>query len=119
MTSRQVREVATGLHFQPTSLDLGRVMSEKQKTGGIACRAAYVLSTLKSRVNGRVLRAQRGTKIMSMTQQVSGWIALIGIWRRRSRNRRELAAMSNQELQDIGITAWEAGCEANKPFWRE
>ncbi len=56
---------------------------------------------------------------MSMTQQVSGWIALIGIWRRRSRNRQELAAMSNRELQDIGITAWEAGCEANKPFWRE
>jgi hypothetical protein len=28
--------MATGLHFQPTSLDLGRVISEKQKTGGIA-----------------------------------------------------------------------------------
>ena len=56
---------------------------------------------------------------MSMTQQVSRWIALIGIWRRRSRNRQELAAMSNRELQDIGITAWEARCEANKPFWRE
>ena len=53
---------------------------------------------------------------MNMTQQVSGWIALIGIWRRRSRNRQELAAMSNRELQDIGITAWEARCEANKPI---
>ena len=39
--------MATGLHFQPTSLDLGRVMSEKQKTGGIACRAAYVLSIVE------------------------------------------------------------------------
>ena len=28
--------MATGLHSQPTSLDLGRVISEKQKTGGIA-----------------------------------------------------------------------------------
>ena len=54
---------------------------------------------------------------MSMTQQVSDWIALIGIWRRRSRDRQMLAAMSNRELQDIGITAWEARCEANKPFW--
>jgi uncharacterized protein YjiS (DUF1127 family) len=56
---------------------------------------------------------------MSMTQQVSGWIALISIWWRRSRNRQELAAMSNRDLQDIGITPWEAHCEANKPFWRE
>ena len=56
---------------------------------------------------------------MSMTQQVSGWIALIGIWRRRLRDRQMLAAMSNRELQDIAITPWEARCEANKPFWRE
>jgi uncharacterized protein YjiS (DUF1127 family) len=55
---------------------------------------------------------------MSMTQQLSDWIALIGIWQRRSRNRQELAAMSNRELQDIAITPWEARCEANKPFWR-
>jgi len=54
---------------------------------------------------------------MNMVQQVSGWIALIGIWRRRSRDRRMLAAMTNRELQDIAITAWEARCEANKPFW--
>jgi hypothetical protein len=27
-----------------------------------------------------------------------------------------VAAMSNRELQDIAITAWEARCEANKPF---
>jgi uncharacterized protein YjiS (DUF1127 family) len=52
---------------------------------------------------------------MSMVQS---WIALIGIWRRRLRDRQMLAAMSNRELQDIAITAWEARCEANKPFWR-
>ena len=54
---------------------------------------------------------------MSTTQQVSDWIALIGIWWRRSRDRQMLAAMSIRELQDIGITAWEARGEANKPFW--
>ena len=56
---------------------------------------------------------------MSIVQHVSGWIALIGIWRRRSRDRQMLAAMSNREFQDIAITAWEARCEANKPFWCE
>ena len=55
---------------------------------------------------------------MSMTQQVSDWIAMIGIWRRRSRDRQMLAAMSIRELQDIGITPWEARREENKPFWR-
>jgi uncharacterized protein YjiS (DUF1127 family) len=55
---------------------------------------------------------------MSMTQQVSDWIALFGLWRRRSRDREVLAAMSKRELQDIGMTPWEARCEANKPFWR-
>jgi uncharacterized protein YjiS (DUF1127 family) len=55
---------------------------------------------------------------MSMTQQVDDWIALIGIWRRRSRDRQMLATMSRLELQDIGITPWEARREANKPFWR-
>jgi uncharacterized protein YjiS (DUF1127 family) len=54
---------------------------------------------------------------MSMVQQVGGWIALIGIWRRRSRERQMLAAMSDRQLRDIGITAWEAFTEVNKPFW--
>ena len=54
---------------------------------------------------------------MDMVQQISGWIALIGIWRRRWRDRQMLAAMSDRELQDIAITAWEARGEANKPFW--
>ena len=58
------------------------------------------------------------TKIMSMTQRVSDWIALIVIWRRRSRDRQVLAAMSKRELQDIAMTPWEARCEAKKPFWR-
>jgi uncharacterized protein YjiS (DUF1127 family) len=51
-------------------------------------------------------------------QRVAGWITLIGIWRRRSHDRRTLAAMSGRALQDIGLTPWDAGCEANKPFWR-
>ena len=55
---------------------------------------------------------------MSRMKRVTGWIALICIWRRRSGDRWVLAAMSGKALQDIGITPWDARCEANKPFWR-
>jgi uncharacterized protein YjiS (DUF1127 family) len=39
-------------------------------------------------------------------------------WRRRSRDRHALAAMSNRSLRDIGLTRYDADWEARKPFWR-
>jgi uncharacterized protein YjiS (DUF1127 family) len=42
----------------------------------------------------------------------------LGEWRRRLRDRRALAAMSDRSLRDIGLTRYDASCEANKPFWR-
>jgi PPOX class probable FMN-dependent enzyme len=39
-------------------------------------------------------------------------------WRRRSRDRRALAAMSDLSLRDIGLTRYDAAFEASKPFWR-
>jgi uncharacterized protein YjiS (DUF1127 family) len=43
---------------------------------------------------------------------------LIGEWVRRIESRRELAALSDRELRDIGITRVDALGEAEKPFWR-
>ena len=43
----------------------------------------------------------------------------LGEWRRRLRDRRALAAMSDRSLRDIGITRFDALQEAHKPFWRE
>ena len=40
-------------------------------------------------------------------------------WHRRSKERRELAALSDLMLQDIGITRADAEFLANKPFWKE
>ena len=40
---------------------------------------------------------------MSRMQRVTGWIALICTWRRRSRDRWVHAAMSGKALQDLGI----------------
>lgn len=39
-------------------------------------------------------------------------------WHRRLRDRRELGAMSDRSLRDIGLTRYDAAWEARKPFWR-
>ena len=44
--------------------------------------------------------------------------ALIGEWRRRARSRRELLALDDHMLKDIGITRVDAQYEAAKSFWR-
>jgi len=46
-------------------------------------------------------------------------LALVRTWRERSRARRQLAAMSGRELQDIGTCWAEVADEAAKPFWQE
>jgi uncharacterized protein YjiS (DUF1127 family) len=40
-------------------------------------------------------------------------------WRRRIRERRQLAGLDDRSLRDIGITSVEREFLANKPFWRE
>jgi uncharacterized protein YjiS (DUF1127 family) len=40
-------------------------------------------------------------------------------WRRRARERTELARMSDSELHDIGVTSADRWAEINKPFWRK
>ena len=40
-------------------------------------------------------------------------------WRRRSRDRAELASLDARTLADIGLTRGDAEFLANKPFWKE
>lgn len=40
------------------------------------------------------------------------------LWRRRSRERAELAQWGERELHDIGLSASDAMYETSKPFWR-
>jgi uncharacterized protein YjiS (DUF1127 family) len=42
----------------------------------------------------------------------------LGEWRRRLRDRRALAAMSDRSLRDFGLTRYDADWEASKRFWR-
>lgn len=39
-------------------------------------------------------------------------------WRRRSRERAELASLDERTLRDIGLTRSDAEFLSNKPFWR-
>ncbi len=43
----------------------------------------------------------------------------LATWRDRARGRHLLRRMSDRQLEDIGLTRFDADREARKPFWRE
>ena len=45
-------------------------------------------------------------------------LAFVRVWRESRRTRRQLAAMSERELQDIGICRSDIAIEIGRPFWR-
>ena len=47
------------------------------------------------------------------------WRGLWQRWRRNSRTRQELAAMSSHLWKDIGITRADVIQEISKPFWKD
>ncbi len=44
---------------------------------------------------------------------------LVAEWQARSRGRRELMALDERSLQDIGLGRGDAYMEYSKPFWRD
>jgi uncharacterized protein YjiS (DUF1127 family) len=48
---------------------------------------------------------------------IEGILATVRIWRARSRVRRQLAAMSERELQDMATCRAEVADDVGKPFW--
>ena len=44
---------------------------------------------------------------------------ILDTWRRRARERRELAQLDHRTLRDLGLSDGQAQFEANKPFWRD
>lgn len=44
---------------------------------------------------------------------------VVALWRRRSRERQQLAQMSARERADLGVTVAEVEVEVAKPFWRQ
>jgi uncharacterized protein YjiS (DUF1127 family) len=68
--------------------------------------------------DGRRYHRQSGMPANALAILVRNILAIVKIWRTRARMRRELAARSERELQDMG-TCWSSiADEVSKPFWR-
>jgi uncharacterized protein YjiS (DUF1127 family) len=68
--------------------------------------------------SGRQYHRQSGMPTNSLAILGRNILAIVRIWRTRARIRRELAARSERELQDMG-TCWSSiADEVSKPFWR-
>ena len=63
-----------------------------------------------TRQAARVLRWQRC--------RTRSFMALLAVWRHRSRTRQELMMMTDRELRDLGIRRDDVLYEVRKPFWR-
>ncbi len=72
----------------------------------------------------------RGTRAAAQTARLRSshrWLhevlnrgfALLREWRRRARNRAELAMLDERMLRDIGVTRADVWFEASKPFWKQ
>ena len=43
----------------------------------------------------------------------------LALWRRRNRERAELAMWTQRDIRDAGLTPGDVAFEINKPFWRD
>jgi uncharacterized protein YjiS (DUF1127 family) len=66
----------------------------------------------------RQLWRQSRTLPGSALAAIAAMLAPIRLWRNRSRVRRQLAVMSERELQDMGTCRSLISDEIGKPFWR-
>jgi uncharacterized protein YjiS (DUF1127 family) len=64
-------------------------------------------------------RPRHNTAVAVLSDAWSSVAATLREWRRRARDRAELARLDNRMLQDIGLTRGDAEFVINKPFWRE
>jgi uncharacterized protein YjiS (DUF1127 family) len=64
-------------------------------------------------------RPRRHNAVAALSDAWSSVGATLREWRRRGRDRAELARLDNRMLQDIGLTRGDAEFLINKPFWRE
>ncbi|MBI3992043.1 MAG: DUF1127 domain-containing protein [Candidatus Lambdaproteobacteria bacterium] len=71
---------------------------------------------------GRVIQHERELEFAEIAPEYAtphGLKGLLHVWAERIRGRRELEAMNERELLDIGVTRADAQMECRKPFWRK
>ena len=68
-------------------------------------------------VGGRIARARRSARPAG--NAAPRLFGALREWRRRARDRAQLAALDDRMLKDIGVSRADAEFLANKPFWRE
>jgi uncharacterized protein YjiS (DUF1127 family) len=65
-------------------------------------------------------RPQRGRALRDSALAIAQSILmLVRLWRARRRDRRQLAVMSERELQDMGTCRADIADEIGRPFWRD
>lgn len=79
------------------------------------------MTAIHLRSCGGVLGAQdRRNAALDALSDATLWVlATLREWRRRSRDRAQLAALDRRLLADIGLTAGDRDFLVNKPFWKE
>jgi uncharacterized protein YjiS (DUF1127 family) len=72
-------------------------------------------------IHWQTTRARSGQRhaVLALSDAWDHAIAMLSQWRRRTRERGELAALDDRMLKDIGLTRADADFLSNKPFWRE
>lgn len=77
---------------------------------------ATMQSPSRTLAPGHAVRA--ATDGPSWSELLTDLIDLLLVWRERARQRRQLQALSDHMLRDIGLTRGDVYAEASKPFWR-
>jgi len=64
-------------------------------------------------------RALGANPLHSLVQRLSAGWRQLGRWHALYRQRRQLAALSDEMLKDIGLSRADIETEINRPFWDE
>jgi uncharacterized protein YjiS (DUF1127 family) len=63
--------------------------------------------------------ARHRTALDDLSDAAQSFIETLRVWRRRMRERDQLARLDDRMLKDIGLSRAEAIHLGSKPFWRE
>jgi uncharacterized protein YjiS (DUF1127 family) len=73
------------------------------------------LSSVVAETRAQRRRASRDSTL-AIAQSI---LMLVRLWRARRRDRRQLAVMSERELQDMATCRADIADEIGRPFWRD